>query len=925
MHVRGGDQGGLTNVPEELTSFVGRSAELGRVRELLGEARLLTLVGAGGCGKTRLALQSATRSAGGFRDGVWWVELAAVEDADLVPSVVATALGLRERPGRALLDVVREHVGARRVLLVFDNCEHLLGACAAVVDTLVRSCPGLVVLATSREALGVPGELAYPVPSLSLPAEAGSLGVVLRSDAVRLFIDRAVHARANFAVSEGNAAAVAAICRELDGMPLAIELAAARVRMMSPERIASELDDRFRLLTGGGRTVAARHETLRASIDWSYELCSERERVLLRRLSAWTGGFTLAGAEAASGDAHVDRRAVLEPLTGLVDKYLVDTEERDGEIRFRMLETIRQYAAERLQEEGELDGVRARHLAWCLELAERAEPELVRHEAATWLGRLEPEAANLRAALDWAIAGDAGAALRLGAALTFFWLLQGRLEEGGAVLARVLDAAPRPSATRGKLLWGLAELSSRRGDFQACLGYAERALGDGEAAGDRAVIARALKAQGQIASVADHLRARSALERSVELARDAGDDWCVADATRLLAASYVRQGEHDLARPMLEDCYARAQTLGYRPLYAAYFNLRAWGELEHGRLRSARELADQGAREIAEALTVGLSTALLIECDVLEGAPAQGRARAEPYLDRMREAGVGPSQVWAHSALVLADVAEGSLDLARARIEDMLRAIAGGPSYHMEAKLRGRLAVVLLLAGELDGAEGEALWLLAHARAGRNEYLEAIAHHLLGRVALAHGEAIKAEGHLHDALAIAARRDFRLQTLNSLESLAHVAALTSSPAEAARLLAAVQTAREREGLVRWPQQPELWARLEAGLRTDLGDTVFATASAEGAALSIDAALDYATRARGKRARPRHGWESLTQTELEVVRHIAGGLTNPQIAQRMFITRNTVKTHLSHIFAKLGTSSRAELAAQATKRGLVAGG
>ena len=911
----------LASFPDELTSFVGRSAELARVRELLGEARLLSLVGAGGCGKTRLALRSAVAARDRFADGMWWVELAALEDGGLIVGAVSSVLGLRERRGHAPQEVLCEYLRDRRVLLVLDNCEHLLEACAMLVEPLLRLCPGLVVLATSREAMRVPGELSYVVPSLAVPAQSESVAEVLRSDAVGLFVDRAVQARHTFALTDDNAGAVAAICRELDGMPLAIELAAARVRMLSPERIAKELDRRFRLLTGGGRTMAARHETLRASIDWSHDLCSEEERVLLRRLSVWAGGFTLDGAEVVSADEMLSRRAVLEPLTGLVDKHLVDTHERGGDIRFRMLETIRQYAAERLDDAGELEGVRMRHLDWCLQLAERAEPELVRDDVAMWLSRLEPEAANLRAAVDWAMAVDGEAALRMAAALTFFWLLQGRLAEGTAVLARVLELAPRPTATRGSVLWGLAELSARRGDFESCLGYARRALQDGKAADAGRVMARALKVQGQIVSVADHLQGRRSLQRSVELAYETGDEWCAADATRLLAATYVRQSEHDAARPLLEDCYARARKLGYRPLYAAYFNLRAWGELEHGRLRAARELAEQAASQTAEAVTIGLATALLIECDVLEGSPAEGRARAEPYLQRMRTAGVGPAQVWAQSALALADVAEGSLEGARARIEEMLRAIQDGPSYHMEAKLRRRRAVVRLLTGDDAGAEGDACWLLAHARRGRNEYLEAIAHHLSGCVALRRGEAIKAEELLHEALAIAARRAFRLQTLNSLESLAHVAALSSSHVEAARLLAAVRSARERSGIVRWPQQPEVWGQVEADVRAELGDATFATCWAEGAALPLAAAVDYATRARGKRTRPLHGWESLTPTELEVMRHTAAGLTNPQIGERMFISRNTVKTHLSHIFAKLGMSSRAELAAEATKRNI----
>ena len=391
------------NLPAQLSSFIGRAAELARVRELLGEARLLTLTGAGGCGKTRLALQSAGGALEHFPDGIWWIELAPVEDPELLGSAVLFALGLRERPGQAPVAVLSEHLRERRALLVLDNCEHMLDSCAALVDPLLTSCPKLVVLTTTRAALGLPGELVYRVPSLTVPEERASAARLGKADAVRLFVDRASYARPSFALDEENASTIAAICRDLDGIPLAIELAAARVRMLSPDQIAKELDDRFRLLTGGGRAVAPRHETLRASIDWSHELCSAQERILLRRLSVWTGGFSLEGAEAVSADEALDSRAVLEPLTGLVDKSLVDTEERAGDIRFRMLETIRQYAAERLEEAGEVAAIHGRHLAWCLELAERAEPELVRHDGEAWLARLELEAPNLRAAVDRAV------------------------------------------------------------------------------------------------------------------------------------------------------------------------------------------------------------------------------------------------------------------------------------------------------------------------------------------------------------------------------------------------------------------------------------------------------------------------------------------------------------------------------------------
>jgi predicted ATPase/DNA-binding NarL/FixJ family response regulator len=913
------------NIPEELTSFVGRSDELSRVRELLGEVRLLTLVGAGGCGKTRLAIQSAIHAADGFQDGIWWVELAAVEDAELLAAGVGRALGLRERPDQLPLDVLGEHLRDLRTLVVLDNCEHMLSSCASLVDTLLRSCPRLVVLATSREALRVPGELTYRVPSLELPPTGGSAAQIASSDAAQLFVDRASQVRPGFAVSNDNAPAVVTICRALDGIPLAIELAAARVRMLSPDQIAEALDDRLRLLTGGARTVALRQQTLRASIDWSHDLCTEGERMMLRRLSVPAGGWTLQGAEAVSVDGEaVKRHEVLDHLTGLVDKSLVEIEERSGQIRYRMLETIRQYGAERLAEAGETDTAHARHLAWCVETAERAEPELMGHDGGKWLGRLDLEIANLRAAIDWAAAHDADAGLRLVSALTFFWLARGRLVEGAGSLARALEGAPGPSAVRGKARWAIAYLSLYRARFDTCSEHAQLALADGQSVDDRGVMARALVALGTILSLKSPLSGRAELERGLALAREVNDEWCTADATRRLAASYMRQSEHDLARPLLDEGYRQALALGYWYQCAWYLDMRAIAELEHGRLHAARQLAEEAvaiANEIGEPVTMGLATSVLVECDVLRGAPEEGRTRAEPYGEYMHRSGARAAEGWMQGALAMADVAEGAPDVAQARIEVILPLIKVAAAYDQVTQVRRPLAVALLLSGDLDGADGEAQGLLRHARMGQNEHVEVIARDLLGRVALARGAVVEAEMHFHDALAVAARRDFRLHTLNLLESLARVALLTDSAAEAARLLAAVRTGREASDAVRWPPAPEEWESVEQAVRTALGDDVFAASWAEGLALPLAEAVSYATRARGKRKRPSSGWDSLTPTELDVVRHVTAGLTNPQIAERMFIARATVKAHLSHIFDKLQIASRSELAADATRRDL----
>jgi len=404
-----------TNLPSELTSFVGRSVELREVGELLGQVRVLTLTGAGGCGKSRLALQAAAGALQGPLDGVWWVELARLQDAALVPAAVIGAIGVRELPDQGPLGTLIAYLCTRRALLVLDNCEHLLAACAQLADALLRACPSLTVLATSRAPLGLPGETAWRVPSMSLPADVyrDPVQALRASDAVRLFIDRTLQVRPDFELTAGNAPAIARICHELDGIPLAIELAAARVRMLTPQQIAHRLGDRFQLLTDGSRTAVPRQQTLQASIDWSYELLSQDERTLLRRLSIFTGGWTLEAAEQICVGQGIDRHAVLDLLTGLVDQSLVTTREQDTEMRYGLLETVRQYAAARLAEAGELDAAGERHLAYYLGLAERAEPAVLHAgRADPVLQRLATELPNLRAALERAAVIDPAAVVK---------------------------------------------------------------------------------------------------------------------------------------------------------------------------------------------------------------------------------------------------------------------------------------------------------------------------------------------------------------------------------------------------------------------------------------------------------------------------------------------------------------------------------
>ena len=451
------------NLLLQLTSFVGRERELDELASLVRRTRLVTLTGAGGSGKTRLASEVAATQVERTRDGAWMVDLAPVFDPLLVLKAVAQVLGVRERPQSDLLDDIIERVRESELLLVLDNCEHLVEACARLAEALLRTCPELRLLATSREPLGVPGEQVFRIGSLAVPATSDSPDEIARAEAVILFGDRASAALGSFELTPETAPVVAHVCRRLDGLPLAIELAAARTASLSLDDLASHLDDCFALLTGGARTALPRQRTLEATVAWSYELLSERQRRLFERLSVFAGGWTLAAAETVCASAAVERRYVADDLAALVDKSLVVR--RGGRTRYRLLETLRQYGSDRLREAAQAAAVRDAHLAWAVGLAEEAERNLDGFEQAAWLDRLERELDNLRAALDWAItSGNAEAGLRL-ASITVgsLWTWRSHVPEGQRWLQRLLSVPAEVAATvRAKGL-----LAAGRVDFQA--------------------------------------------------------------------------------------------------------------------------------------------------------------------------------------------------------------------------------------------------------------------------------------------------------------------------------------------------------------------------------------------------------------------------------------------------------------------------
>jgi predicted ATPase/class 3 adenylate cyclase/DNA-binding NarL/FixJ family response regulator len=934
-----------TNLPGELTSFVGRSTELAQVGELLGQVRLLTLTGAGGCGKTRLALQAAA----GVLDDVWWVELARLEDAALVPAAVIGAIGVRELPGQGPLQTLVTYLRARRALLMLDNCEHVLAACAELAEALLRACPSLTVLATSRAPLGVPGEMAWRVPSMSLPADAyrDPVEVLQSSDAVRLFIDRATQVRPDFSITEANAAAIAQICQELDGIPLAIELAAARVRMLAPAQIADRLGDRFHLLTGGSRTAVPRQQTLQASIDWSYQLLSEGEQTLLRRLSAFTGGWTLDAAEQVCSGEGIDPYAVLDLLTGLVDQSLVTTAaEHDAEVRYGLLETVRQYAAARLVEADERYAVGERHLAYYVGLAERAEPAVLRAgRDDPVLQRLATELPNLRAALERAAAIDPAAAVkRFGLLLALgdaqWWaghvseasatfqsatflarqfqdphrlaeaaLRVGEVGYGGAymegwsfdpVKVEILDEAlaalgEQETLLKVRVLARLAaalyfspfdSLARRESLSRASVELARR-LGNGPA------LAYALYARHLAVWAPDNLEERVSLSAEiVELAKQAGDSsleitghvWHLAD---LFEMGDIPGADREI--DIHEELSAR---VGYPQFIAHGLMFRATQAMLRGEFTDAEALV---ARSLALGEQVGdvnVQISHHVEMAALralQGRPQEATAYFEPAgRDH-------PPELAKLSSFAFFCLAGGRTGIKEAfpgiwRARDRIP-----PSYWLPM---AGVGITLLAAHAGATREAAASYDLLRPYEGRWIKCGRDAVGPLGPVAYYLGvlaaslSRFDAAAH-HFEVALEATERIGARPFLALTQGAYGAML-------ARRNASLDRRRAKQLLA-----DALKTAQELGMN-QLYDEVIASQTG----LPPDPVL---TQAQLEPAEP------LTPREREVAELVAQGLTNRMIAARLYLSERTAQNHVQHILTKLDLSNRSQIAVWITSR------
>ncbi|MGI8425977.1 MAG: helix-turn-helix transcriptional regulator [Actinomycetota bacterium] len=917
-----GDQGKL---PAAVSSFVGRRLEMTRLSKLLVASRLVTLTGPGGMGKTRLAIRLAGE-AEGFAAGKWLVQLASLTDSGLVLRAVASALGVSQQRGGAPQDLIAAHLADGCGLVVLDNCEQVIEGAAEAAAALLAACPGLKIIATSRESLGIPGEKVSRLNALSVPpapkasaSKTPALRSVARYEAVRLFVERAKETQPTFALTKDVAPAVGEICRRLEGTPLAIELAAARVNALSPAQIAERLDDRFRLLTGGSRSATPRHQSLEAALAWSYDLLSDSEKALFRRLSVFPAGCTLEAAEAVcSGETKLVGK-IVDLLAGLVAKSLLTFEPAGLYPRYRLLETVRHYAADRLAESTEQPLMKAAQAAWFLALAEQAEPLLVGPDQQSWLQRLEADYGNLLAAVNWAMVNDTEAALRLAAALSVFWRTRGYFKEGAELVHDVLNRTEGVrSKARAAALSAAASLDVMMGHSAASAPLLQESLELARELNDSKAEARALGGQGFLAlNLQGPAAALPLLEQASALAGETGDDWTLLSALAGCWRAHMFHGDPAKARRSLEQCMGVARRIRDRRALADALYGQGWAALCQGDLKSAEEYLGQ-ALSATEEWGERYETALVLG---LLGEVARVRDDHETATDLFERALELSREMSANFPLARALVGLGKVAVAQDNLADARELLNEAEALSGQANLSFLIAPALHGLAELaqatgNPAEAKEKYEEALAVARRFEDKVSIAGSLyeLARIARRESDHDQARLFNREALGMRANIGDQLGVAASLTSSAGLAIDQDEYVAAARMLGAANSLRRLSGLpevtTTWPG-PKQKADLKA-LKKALPAGEFKSAWEEGRRMNMKEAVAYASRGQGARGRPASGLASLTPSEKAVAALVQEGLSNAEISERLFISPRTVQAHLSHIFTKLDINSRRDL-------------
>ncbi len=909
-----------SGLPAEVSSLVGRGPEIAAARECLRVSRMVTLTGPGGCGKTRLALRVAALAEAGFDDRARLVEFAPLTDPALVPARVARVLDVSERDAITPTDGLARALADRDLLVVLDNCEHVLDGVAGLVAVLLERCRRVRVLATSRERLDVPGEHVLVVPPLGLP-EDGSAAAVGASEAGALFAARARAAHAGFELTARNSSAIADLCTRLDGMPLAIELAAARCATLGPEQLAARLGRHPGLLSGGPARPG-RHRSLDALVSWSYDLLDDAERRLLARLSVLRGGFDLDAAETVAGGAPLEPRAVAGLLASLAAKSVVQVH-HGGAVRYSLLETVRQFAASRLASSGEETAVNRRLLEWTSGLAQAADEASASTEWPARASRLSTEQDNIRAALSWALGGhEPEAGRELAARLARWWIVTGRYSESSQFLASALALPAAAPHAQARVLLGAAWSAYNLGDNTQAARLASQGIACARQAEDPRLDlwARNLLAglawmtgnPGQVRAVLDDgtglpgqpdhalaSRAHVMLANAALLTGDLAQHQ--RHARQAAALARTAPGQEGLALALTVTAVADISGAGITPATQAALDEALTVTSKHADRFTETIMRHWRARLFA---SIGQLDAAETEIALCWAAGRNGAIRLveslAPHAEARLAAAVGDT---AAAAAALARAAEGGRQ--------------AGVMQFVPATLAARACLMAISA---DGPAAAAA--LTEARAALGGRRQAIT-----QATITYAEAIMARhrGEFPDAERLARTATLQwhrcrdlMDAADGLELLGVLAADRERFSDAARLLAAADAARPGLGYLTpgFTADRRAAARAAHQARHFLGDGSFTQGWHEGQALTPDDAIAYTARRGGGRKRPATGWASLTPTELQVIRLVAAGLRNQAIAQRLFIAPGTVKTHLTHIFTKLGITTRTELAAQA---------